>query len=1160
MAPGDDGDDGRLPTSRRTFLKTTGAAAAAGAVAGCGNVADQQFAAEPAGLPEPAGHGYESATARTLTATRGVSVADSSMTVTIENELRTYRPRDGGAPWFGTLTTPSAQYFGKSLNPLADASFVTLLDEHAGPLLAATEATETDQVTWATGPTAVSEFDGRLFGDRVAGTTLLGRVEVGPAVLVHLVRETHREDVVFAAAVRAYEVPGDAPEEAEGLLGSGEVPGRDGLRAQQTALTDVLPAVEHPVGGAGGTTTAADDGRAILTDVHREEVGGGYERITATVEQFDEESREFVDKRVTLDDPTFWRRYGSRAPDLGDPPGTLVDLPPPSEGDRTNSRLGGRIADAIAALVPVTPAEAATGGGASVLPEQASLKHRQTRLKQQGQRGTCTTFAVCAALEAAYGATETGSIDLSEQLFAHMNKMVLLNNESGPGAYSSQRDPKTGTLTHDGIENFLGTGGGMSIRTALAFASRYGVPEEKHADVREFSYDNQYIPDRDYEKTNQTGDRPRYHWTNPGSITQAVANEFTLQDEFEDYHISPGQGHASLRPFPREALWNARYGVESYVMLDGTTRPDVLKDPRWYQKVLALGGREVIVGYDTGPTKTAAPKPERGDYDGADYYEAVTEWRESDGDATAYDSTGSSDVGHAVTLVGYDAKSDHPHFVAKNSWDEYTKLSFDLFTNGVVDEAGVITGVRDPTFDSLAAQDFLGRYDLTYGDGSGTLDVFRLPDWYDPTDLPAKGKNTTATADRRVGSFTDENGEVYRVNGEFVWQLGSFGPLTDPVLELHFNVDFDTPNQPFDSTAGTTFVGYMDYDDRTYMAGSVTGPRDASDTGFFATKDDWPAATSPRSSKLSLTGEWLVTSPVLPDDVRFSITDQNLPAGTFTGWVHERGPFDRSDYGDAITGSLAPGTGRVSAAFDDVNGLLDDVDGTFEGWLLDDTGAHISGTYDTASGTAPMVLTRTGDVKSFVDITSPADNQTVDAGKSITLEAFVVGPQGVTVHWQAVDQQQNGIELGTGDRISVALGPGNYGIFADATAGNGFTHIALVVEDGSTSDVRARVFAPGEGTTITSRNGTANGTPYADVSVSGMAKSGPGSRLSGTSLQWSYRRQGSSGAWTDAGTGERATIRLPDVQSGATTYEVRLAGTSATGDTGTDTVTVRVDL
>lgn len=174
----------------------------------------------------------------------------------------------------------------------------------------------------------------------------------------------------------------------------------------------------------------------------------------------------------------------------------------------------------------------------------------------------------------------------------------------------------------------------------------------------------------------------------------------------------------------------------------------------------------------------------------------------STGSTWNYSSTAKTLGAHSMLIVGYDRSSSNPKnhvFICKNSWgrgsstrgDGYTYIHYDyLRYNGLT--AAYVTSVRTPSpWPELAA---IGRYNLSFDGHQGFLDIYHIPGsaqyW-----LNAKNAGVT---DRRLGTFRDSKGNMFRVNGKITgnrvefWFAGSRPNLgygdtrTSPVLCRRF--------------------------------------------------------------------------------------------------------------------------------------------------------------------------------------------------------------------------------------------------------------------------------------------------------------------------------------------------------------------------------------
>ena len=275
-----------------------------------------------------------------------------------------------------------------------------------------------------------------------------------------------------------------------------------------------------------------------------------------------------------------------------------------------------------------------------------------------------------------------------------------------------------------------------------------------------------YIAGGAYENTNQPGDDPRIDPDN-NSVTQRQINDINL----------------TTPDYVRDAITGAKYGISAFSYLADWQ----LTDPRHYENVLAAGYDVIFAMEITGPDLTP--------------------------DNNIWNPGVDKHGGHAMLMVGYDEARQV--FIVKNSWGYdnpyeagYTLLGYDQVTSGNVYAAAYIVDVvTDLNAEYREEQRFLGRWNLNHDGWRGTLDINRIPDFFQNHYLSS---STFGTEDNRIGTFFDQNGVTHRVSG------------TIEGNKIVFRIDGDDRNQDYDDMTGNPYTGYIFSRDPETMAARLS--------------------------------------------------------------------------------------------------------------------------------------------------------------------------------------------------------------------------------------------------------------------------------------------------------------------------------------------------
>jgi hypothetical protein len=169
--------------------------------------------------------------------------------------------------------------------------------------------------------------------------------------------------------------------------------------------------------------------------------------------------------------------------------------------------------------------------------------------------------------------------------------------------------------------------------------------------------------------------------------------------------------------------------------------------------------------------------------------------------AGIWHTAGLADWGaHSMLIVGYDRTNADPnqhYFIVKNSWGNtanpggYTFIGYD-FIASQGSNACYLTGASSTTtWPELRA---IGRRNISFDGHHGTLDIYHVPGA--STELWAAYGNTFI--DRRLGTFIDSAGNVFRVNGTISGNLVTFWfKATNPNMRWDEQRELPTLGQMF---------------------------------------------------------------------------------------------------------------------------------------------------------------------------------------------------------------------------------------------------------------------------------------------------------------------------------------------------------------------------
>lgn len=159
---------------------------------------------------------------------------------------------------------------------------------------------------------------------------------------------------------------------------------------------------------------------------------------------------------------------------------------------------------------------------------------------------------------------------------------------------------------------------------------------------------------------------------------------------------------------------------------------------------------------------------------------------------------------HCIMLAGFDKTNPaDKKFIIKDNYGPVdqpcnSSLQYLAYSEiGRLISAEYITEVHPPA--PWKEINIVGRWDINYAGWRGILDFSRLPGsmQFVLSSDAAKRRNGGAITDRRLGTFYDHTGKLYRVNGS-VHKTGG-------TLEIEFYIDGNKPNLRWDELSGRRF-------------------------------------------------------------------------------------------------------------------------------------------------------------------------------------------------------------------------------------------------------------------------------------------------------------------------------------------------------------------
>ncbi len=334
----------------------------------------------------------------------------------------------------------------------------------------------------------------------------------------------------------------------------------------------------------------------------------------------------------------------------------------------------------------------------------------QTPITHQGNRDTCSGFAMTAAIEARYRRDYDYGRDfkLSEQFFWHSYKSTSLTY---PLRYR-----------YENQSSIWGGGNSHGIRKSVNFA----ICEKD---------DLKYLSELEMNEL-----RDSIHGTGKLEYAQDPTENKVLQKEVDAFEYS-------TKYIPQKARDNCRFGVRGYVLLGvGESR-----DADLVASIIG-SGHEVLIDMILDWVEVPAN-------------EIDPSLSEINSHVMKYDPNKTDSGAHCFLLVGFDSR--HRVFMVKNSWggDKYTLIDYELLINRA-SGGSYITEVDNPNSPDVKGR-FLGHWHMNHDGWQGELiirrytdeknSITRLGHYYRLKDGKLSAVNGCFSSDGRTIKFTIEN-------------------------------------------------------------------------------------------------------------------------------------------------------------------------------------------------------------------------------------------------------------------------------------------------------------------------------------------------------------------------------------------------------------------